>query len=362
MQEKGTNELIAALENPRTSNASSSDPLNLRRYYQNDIDQIKNPKLKEFYENQNNMIDAFLSPPGTVEYIPEQDKIQYKIAVYGSFAANFLLFLLQLSAAIVSRSMVFFATSADAFMDLTSSLVLIVSGKLASSDNYIRFPTGKERYKTAGIIVFSTLMSTLALQLIVESIKKLIDGQIQIEMDLFTYIAISIAFVSKLILLIYCRMNSDLESVAVLAQDHLNDVLFNTTGAGLAILSSYTLWWLDPAGAILIAIIIFRTWFLVGMEHVLHIVGRTAEPEKLNRYVYLAMTHNELIEKVDTVRAYHSGSNLYVEVDISFPPETPLRIAHNIGEELQEELEMLPEVDRAFVHLDYETTHQVFAY
>lgn len=31
--------------------------------------------------------------------------------------------------------------------------------------------------------------------------------------------------------------------------------------------------------------------------------------------------------------------------------------AHNIGESLQQKLERFPEVERAFVHLDYETTH-----
>jgi divalent metal cation (Fe/Co/Zn/Cd) transporter len=36
----------------------------------------------------------------------------------------------------------------------------------------------------------------------------------------------------------------------------------------------------------------------------------------------------------------------------------PLREAHDIGEALQEKLERLPEIERAFVHLDYEFTHQ----
>jgi divalent metal cation (Fe/Co/Zn/Cd) transporter len=36
----------------------------------------------------------------------------------------------------------------------------------------------------------------------------------------------------------------------------------------------------------------------------------------------------------------------------------PLSKAHDIGEALQEKLEQLPEVERAFVHVDFEFTHR----
>jgi DNA-directed RNA polymerase subunit L len=35
-----------------------------------------------------------------------------------------------------------------------------------------------------------------------------------------------------------------------------------------------------------------------------------------------------------------------------------LREAHTIGELLQEKIEKLPEVERAFVHIDFESTHK----
>jgi divalent metal cation (Fe/Co/Zn/Cd) transporter len=46
------------------------------------------------------------------------------------------------------------------------------------------------------------------------------------------------------------------------------------------------------------------------------------------------------------------------QVDIELPEEMYLREAHNIGEALQNKLEALPEVERAYVHLDYESTHR----
>jgi divalent metal cation (Fe/Co/Zn/Cd) transporter len=44
-------------------------------------------------------------------------------------------------------------------------------------------------------------------------------------------------------------------------------------------------------------------------------------------------------------------------VDIELPEDMSLREAHDIGESLQNKLEALTEVERAYVHLDYESSH-----
>ena len=45
---------------------------------------------------------------------------------------------------------------------------------------------------------------------------------------------------------------------------------------------------------------------------------------------------------------------LLVEVDIVLPEDMNLHESHDIGESLQLKIEQLDEVERAFVHLDYE--------
>ncbi len=57
-------------------------------------------------------------------------------------------------------------------------------------------------------------------------------------------------------------------------------------------------------------------------------------------------------------RAWSFGCDQWlVEVDVVLPPDMPLAQAHDIGEALQKKLELLPEVARAFVHLDHECAH-----
>lgn len=45
-------------------------------------------------------------------------------------------------------------------------------------------------------------------------------------------------------------------------------------------------------------------------------------------------------------------------MDIELPEELPLKEAHAIGETLQIKIEKLSEVERAFVHLDFECEHK----
>lgn len=77
----------------------------------------------------------------------------------------------------------------------------------------------------------------------------------------------------------------------------------------------------------------------------------------INNIYYIALTHPG-VHQVDTCRAYYAGNNLFVEVDIVLPPDTMLRESHDIGESLQIKLESIPTVARAFVHVDYETSHR----
>jgi divalent metal cation (Fe/Co/Zn/Cd) transporter len=54
---------------------------------------------------------------------------------------------------------------------------------------------------------------------------------------------------------------------------------------------------------------------------------------------------------VDCTRAYHFGAAYIVEMEILMPPETLLRDSHDIALDLQQKLEGIDEIERAFVHV-----------
>lgn len=56
-------------------------------------------------------------------------------------------------------------------------------------------------------------------------------------------------------------------------------------------------------------------------------------------------------------RAYSFGDSWFAEVDVVLPASMTVSESHDIAEALQIKLERLPEIARAFVHIDFETTH-----
>ncbi|CAO3590840.1 unnamed protein product [Absidia cylindrospora] len=334
-----------------TSKKTEDDLKNLKK-------QGSSKKVRQFYREQNNLIDDMLGPLNPLnEEEQEKQLLKLKIAVYGSVVANVILFALQLVAAITSGSLSIFATMADAFMDLLSSVVLMWASRQAARPNLNKYPAGKARMETAGIIVFSCLMGCVALFLIIESGQKLSSKDAEPDLSPMAIAMVATALAVKLLLYIYCVSLSHHSSAKVLAQDHRNDLLVNALGLLTGIIGTRLASWVDPVGCILIALIILTSWINTLIENIQLIVGKSADVGFLQRVTYIALTHPG-VRQVDTCRAYFAGNNLFVEVDIVLPPDMPLSESHDIGEALQIKLESLPNVERAFVHADYETSHK----
>ena len=111
-------------------------------------------------------------------------------------------------------------------------------------------------------------------------------------------------------------------------------------------------------GAILLSLLISTLWLHTAYSDFQLLIGVTADTSMQQWITYISMTHSILIRQNDTVRAYHSGPRLVVEVDIVMDREETLRFCHDTAEELQMKLESLPDVERAYVHIDFETSHK----
>lgn len=106
-----------------------------------------------------------------------------------------------------------------------------------------------------------------------------------------------------------------------------------------------------------ISICIIIVWSLTAAENFKQLAGKGAPPDFLQLITYNVMLYHEQIVAVDSVKAYHSGPEYCVEVDIVMHRDTPLHETHDVAQSLQDKLEGLPHVDRSFVHVDYETSH-----
>lgn len=82
--------------------------------------------------------------------------------------------------------------------------------------------------------------------------------------------------------------------------------------------------------------------------------GKSAPKEFIDDLYELADHFDERMQ-VDTIRAYHFGPKFLVELEVVMPQNTLLKESHDAGMELQYEIEAQEDVERCFVHIDYET-------
>ncbi|KAF1986739.1 cation diffusion facilitator 1 [Aulographum hederae CBS 113979] len=321
-------------------------------------------KLQTFYEEQNENIERLLKPVDDHRREAKEqqgdDQLKYKIAVNGSFAANVVLAGLQLYGAASSGSLSLFTTMADALFDPLSNVTLMLCNRAVNRVDPRKFPSGKARIETAGNIVFCFLMCAVSAIIIVMSIRDLVAGSATLTNDfhLPAVIAVAVAFTTKLVLFFYCwSLRNTYSQIRILWEDHRNDLIINGFGILTSVLGSKLRWWIDPMGAVVLSCVIIFLWLRTAWSEFQLLIGVTADTHMLQLITYISMTHSPHIQSLDTVRAYHSGPRLIVEVDIVMDPGETLRATHDVAEELQTKLESLPNVERAYVHVDFETSH-----
>ncbi|KAK5625878.1 hypothetical protein RRF57_001595 [Xylaria bambusicola] len=366
------------------ADADPSDPLDLGRHRRSHVtkSQLKSDypngdrgKLQKFYVQQNKLIDQFLGAEDEERLQVEEDARmgpKIKLAVNASFLVNFGLFVIQVYAA---------ASTGSLSVDLVSSFIIWITSRVAAQPNVYKYPVvgvhlqqhGRTRIETIGIILFCSLLTTVAVELlvsrtktlnsgplpIIESIRTLVGGPKESEpLQIIPLVFVGVAIFAKGTLMVYCFFYRRYPSVHVFFIDHRNDILVNSFGLTLSIVGkNRNVWFADPTGAIIIALIILFSWVSNAFEQVWLLVGRSAPRDFVSKLIYLAMTHDSRILKC---RAYHAGQRYYVEVDIIMHTDTPLRISHDVSQSLQRKFEGLSDVERAFVHVDYECDHDPY--
>ena len=212
--------------------------------------------------------------------------------------------------------------------------------------------------------MFSGLMACAALQIITEAVTRLVQNdQSNVTISNLAICLLAGAIGLKILLLLMCKAIGKITGnafVDTLSLDHFNDVAVNSITSTCGIISGYfpQYWFIDSMGAVVLGCLILRSWVKNGGEQISLLIGRSAEPEFLNKLSYIAAHHHPAIIHVDTVRAFHFGVRFLVEVDIVLPPNMPLHEAHDIGDSLETRIEKMEEVERAYVHLDWEFTHK----
>ncbi|XP_061196691.1 uncharacterized protein LOC133204968 [Saccostrea echinata] len=319
---------------------------------------------RKFYEYQDKLIEGYeeVNKPNDDKYARSKI-LRKKTTLYAklSFAANLVLLVAKLTAAILSGSMAIITSLVDSVVDLVSGLVVWITTRAVRKTNHFKYPNGRHLLEPLAVILLSVIMGMASLQLLKEALDKITAlSSGSITPPTVDYITISIScftVVLKLILFLLCRRIMT-PTVQALAQDHRNDVLSNT----LAIVCGYIgsreiqdelgercLVFLDPIGAIIISLYIAITWYITGRDQTKLLTGYKADPVIVSKLIWICMNHHNLIESVNHVSAYHVGYEIAVELDICVSAELSNYKAQEVKDSLKTRLEKVDDISKVYI-------------
>lgn len=250
--------------------------------------------LQKYYEAQNNGIEAMLKSVDEHEQeatdVHGSNSFLYALCVKGSLVANVCLSGLQLYGAISSGSLSLFTTLADSIFDPFSGIMLYMAHRAVGKVGPRKYSSGRARISTAGNIVFSFIMFSVSLVLIVMSTQNIAKGSKE-ETNSFhlpAVIAVACAFATKLGLFFLCWTVKDTYSqVDILWRDHRNDLFINGLGILTSVGGSKLKWWIDPMGAIILSVLIAGLWLHTAYDEFLLLIGVTADRDVLQLITYI---------------------------------------------------------------------------
>lgn len=298
-----------------------------------------------------------------------------RLALELSLYCNLFITCTKLAAYIRTMSLSVLAALLDSVLDVVSQSVLNYTEKHSSMQrSSALYPAGASRLEPIGVLTCAALMGMASFEVLKESFEALFYQEKtlqeltpqQAHFSIWSMISI---IVVKLLLLALCQKASNKRTygtsksiqyadptLEALAQDHWNDCLSNGVSAVALFLALYSpsLWWVDPVGAVIISLYIIYSWYHTGQEQIEQLTGKSAPQEFIEELLELAEHFDERM-MVDTCRAYHFGPKFLVELEVVMPRQTLLKESHDLGMELQYEIEGREEVERCFVHIDYES-------
>ena len=281
---------------------------------------IKNKKVRAFYEAQNDRLndwlevdtvvmavaddvlesmdpdpdnDGFRERTGGIQEVAgnigkllpqeEQDKRnnaakKAKWAINVNVIANIILLAAKIAAAFSSGSLSLIASLVDSALDLLCTIIVWSTNKLVQwrlDALHRKFPVGRKRLEPLGILVFSIIMVISFLQILQESVEKLLPlkGKAE-ELPWIAVGALGATVIVKGIIWFGCRPIKTTQ-VQALAQDCKTDVIFNTLSLAFPFIGAKAgIWWLDPAGAGLLSLFIIYDWAETCFENVTRLIWR----------------------------------------------------------------------------------------
>lgn len=290
----------------------------------------------------------------TRDYHPNPERAQtFKTAIIITLLGNVVLANGKGIAAYISGSIALYADSANSVSDVIYSLAIVLGLWLTLQPPDLSHPQGHARFEPLIGLIVAAMMTIAGYEALRSSISRFLAGgeAISINLPTITLLASSIIKAGMFYSIAKLAQKTDSTSLRAAARDNLSDVLASLA-AFLGILGSTLIHpLLDPVAGVLVSIWIFKSAFEAGKENLAFLTGAGADEELRQRIINTA-NQVEGVQQVHHMMSDYVGPKLVVDMHINLPGDASLEEVHAVEDQVIAALENLPEVDRAYVHVE----------
>lgn len=275
--------------------------------------------------------------------------------IWVSILGNVLLALVKLVVGFIYFSIALISDGVHSLSDVVTSVAGYFGLKVASKPPDKSHPFGHSRFEPLVAFLIGEALLIVAYEIGRNSLMRLLHGQ-TIEVDELMLGVTVLSILSKEAMFHYSvHVGRKLNSQILIADayHHRSDSL-----SSMAVLIGLGLQKLDfPHGdslaGLVVAAFLVKVSLEIILENVRYLTGQAPPFEVCERIKVRALEVPDVLG-VHDLRAHYVGNKLHVELHIEVPPELSLKEAHDVGAEVKKRIEEMPEVERAFVHVDIE--------
>lgn len=287
------------------------------------------------------------------ETSPTNQRKHYQQAIIITILGNILLAVGKAIAARLTGSAALFSDAANSISDVLYSILVAVGLFVAMQPPDKSHPQGHSRFEPLVSLVITVSMTIAAYEAGRNSVETLIAGAKAIPVSLPSLILLASASVKTLMFFIIRNIakKQNSPSMRAIAADNLSDIIASGAVFLGTAASSYLLPIFDPLAGIFVAIWIVIAAIRSGKENLVFLTGGSATHEVRDAIIRAAFSVKG-VHNVHHLITEYVGPQLIVDMHCDIDPAIPFVKAHDICDEIIALVENLPDVDRAYVHLE----------
>jgi cation diffusion facilitator family transporter len=270
-----------------------------------------------------------------------------------SVVSNTLLIIMKLTVGIISGSVSIISEAIHSSMDLIAALIAFFAVKVSDTPPDSRHPYGHGKVENISGVIEGLLILVAAVWIIIEAVKKLMGGPMQLES---IWLGALVMFISAIINTIVSRrlykVARQTNSVALEADAlHLKTDVYTSLGVavGLSLIMLTGIKWFDPIVAIFVALFIIRESYELLKRAFSPLLDTSWGVEEVrvleNKLDKMKVSYHDLRTRI-------AGNYRFIDIHVEIPENESVGTAHSYCDRIEDELKRLYDNLTVTIHVE----------